>query len=41
MGEQEEEPEQPEAKSGGAAVPLPAQAKVARKSQGRGDKTES
>jgi ATP-dependent Clp protease ATP-binding subunit ClpA len=38
--EYEEEPERPEAKSGGAAVPLP-QAKVARKSQGRGDKTEN
>ncbi|HEV2762189.1 MAG TPA: AAA family ATPase [Pyrinomonadaceae bacterium] len=40
-GEQDEEPEKPEAKSGGVGVPLP-QAKVARKSQARGDnKNES
>ncbi|HEX6623136.1 MAG TPA: AAA family ATPase [Pyrinomonadaceae bacterium] len=41
VSEYEEEPEHPEAKSGGAAVPLPAQAKVARRGQGRGDKTEN
>jgi ATP-dependent Clp protease ATP-binding subunit ClpA len=37
--EAESEPEQPAAKSGGAAVQLP-QAKAARKGQSRGDKTE-
>ncbi|HEY0079456.1 MAG TPA: AAA family ATPase [Pyrinomonadaceae bacterium] len=35
----EEETEKPEAKSGGVALPLP-QTKVARKSQGRGEKQE-
>ncbi len=39
VSEDEDEPERPEAKSGGASVPLP-QAKVARKSQGRGEKSE-
>lgn len=38
--EMEEEPAKPEAKSGGVALPLP-QVKVARKSQGRGEKAES
>nr|MBA3243198.1 ATP-dependent Clp protease ATP-binding subunit [Acidobacteriota bacterium] len=36
----EEEPEKPETKSGGVALPLP-QTKVARKSQSRGEKSES
>jgi ATP-dependent Clp protease ATP-binding subunit ClpA len=36
----EDEPEKPEAKSGGVALPLP-QTKAARKGQGRGDKTEN
>ncbi len=39
-GEAEEEPEKPEAKSGGVALPIP-QTKVARRSQGRGEKAES
>src|SRR2546423_3690284 len=39
-GDFEEEPDKPAAKSDGAALPLP-QAKVARKGQGRGDKSES
>jgi ATP-dependent Clp protease ATP-binding subunit ClpB len=38
--EQEEEPEKPEVKSGGVALPLP-QTKAARKGQGRGEKNES
>src|SRR5687768_2055483 len=38
--EVEEEPEKPEAKSGGVALPLP-QTKAARKGQGRGEKTEA
>lgn len=36
----EEEPEKPEVKSGGVALPLP-QTKAARKGQGRGEKNES
>ena len=36
----EGDPEKPEVKSGGVALPLP-QTKVARKGQGRGEKTES
>ncbi|HEX8853051.1 MAG TPA: AAA family ATPase, partial [Pyrinomonadaceae bacterium] len=39
-GEVEEEQEKPEAKSGGVALPIP-QTKVARRSQGRGEKTDS
>jgi ATP-dependent Clp protease ATP-binding subunit ClpA len=38
--EVEEEPEEVEKKSGGVGLPIP-QTKVARKSQGRGEKTES
>ena len=33
-------PEEPEAKSGGVGLPIPQPAKVARKSQGRGEKSE-
>jgi hypothetical protein len=36
----EEEPEEVEKKSGGVGMPIP-QTKVARKSQSRGEKTES
>ncbi|HEV2705264.1 MAG TPA: AAA family ATPase [Pyrinomonadaceae bacterium] len=39
-GEFEEEQEKPEAKSGGVALPIP-QTKVARRSQGRGEKADS
>jgi ATP-dependent Clp protease ATP-binding subunit ClpB len=39
-GEVEEDEDKPAAKSGGAALPLP-QARVARKGQGRGEKTEN
>ncbi|HEX8473923.1 MAG TPA: AAA family ATPase [Pyrinomonadaceae bacterium] len=40
VAETEDESEKPEAKSGGVALPLP-QAKVARRGQGRGEKSES
>ena len=40
VGPAEEETEEVEAKSGGAALPIP-QTKAARKSQGRGEKSES
>ena len=40
VNEYEEEPERPEAKSGGAAAPLPAQAKVAKRGQGHRDKID-
>jgi ATP-dependent Clp protease ATP-binding subunit ClpA len=40
-GEAEPELEEIEAKSGGVGLPIPAQTKVARKGQGRSDKTDS
>ncbi len=41
VGEFEPETQEAEAKSGGVGLPLPAQTKVARKGQGRGEKAES
>ncbi len=41
VGEPEPAMEETEAKSGGVGLPLPTQTKVARKGQGRGEKTES
>jgi ATP-dependent Clp protease ATP-binding subunit ClpA len=39
--EEREEPDEERTKSGGVALPIPAQTKVARKGQGRGEKTDS
>lgn len=41
VDEPEPLPEETEAKSGGVGLPLPTQTKVARRGQGRGEKTES
>jgi ATP-dependent Clp protease ATP-binding subunit ClpB len=39
--EAREEPDEEQSKSGGVALPIPAQTKVARKGQGRGEKTDT